>query len=227
MRFTRIITALAAIALLAGAAGTASAWQYGDAWIITTYELVKPEKWVREGNGGPGPGGGAVYHWTAGFDGEARVRWRFDSSVHHGDAPTTAELFRVWTWVPKNDANPFNAYNPIEVSFDGIVDEEGSMNPNIPWAGQFGTNHQWLNRNLANQGDWVLAGTGPQAPAPGLVYAKAGSYFFAKSNFGFYGPNDRYPASAIMIQVVPEPGSLLAMGAGLASLGGLLLRHRS
>lgn len=226
MRLARLgfLTA-AVVAAVALSSGSAKAWSYGDAWIITSYEL-QGSNWTREGNGGPGPGGGAVYHWTAGFDGVTRVIWRFDNSVHMGDAPTSAELFKVWTWVPKNDANPFTAYNPIEVSFDGVTFEEGSINPNIPWAGQFGTNHQWLNRNLNNDGKWVPAGPGPQSPEPGLVYAKAGSFFYAKSNYGFYGPNDRYPASAIMIQVVPEPGSLIALGAGLASMVGLVARRR-
>lgn len=229
MNYRTVFTALAAVALVAGMAGSAGAWQYGDAWIISEYTLMNAQDWSREGNGGPGPAGGSAYHWTSGFNGETRVVWNFDESVHHGDAPASAELFEVWTWVPKSDAHPFNAYNPIEVAFDGVLNqwEEGSMNPNIPWAGQFGTNHQWLNRNQANQGDWVLAGPGPQSPEPGLVYAKAGSFFFAKSNYGFYTDNDNYAASAILVKVVPEPGSIIALGAGLVSFGGLLLRRRA
>ncbi len=232
MRLSRlgILGSVAAAAVMA-LSSSAGAWNYGDSWIIP----LDPGKtqngnagldgsWNSEGSGGYGGGG---YYWAQGFDGVRRARWFFDASVTGGDAPTSAEKFLVETWVPS--AHAF-VYQPIEVSFDGAGDEQGSMNPNIPWGGQFGTNHQWMDRHESNQGGWVQAGPGPQSPGQvgpdGFVYAKQGSYFFVTANYGFYGGSDQYGVSAIRVTVVPEPGSILALGGGLLSMAGLVIRRR-
>ncbi|MCC6484257.1 MAG: PEP-CTERM sorting domain-containing protein [Armatimonadetes bacterium] len=230
-RLSIIGTAAAAAALLS-LSTSAGAWNYGDSWVIP----LDPQKSQNGLSGLPGPGwnfeatggyGGGGYYWADGFDSIRQARWFFDASVTGGDAPTTAEKFLVETWVPAEHAN---VYSVIEVSFDGLGDEGGTNNPNIPWAGQYGTNHQWLDRHQANQGGFVQAGPGPQSPGVwngiGYVYAKQGSYFWMSGGMGFYKPGDQYAVSAIRLTVVPEPASALALGGGLLSMTGLVIRRR-
>ncbi|MCC6484256.1 MAG: PEP-CTERM sorting domain-containing protein [Armatimonadetes bacterium] len=232
MRLSRFGMLSAAIAVVVSLSSAAHAWNYGDSWVIP----LDPQK-SQAGNSGLGGNGwnyvatggygGGGYYWAAGQDGTRRARWFFDASVTGGDAPTSAEKFLVETWVPPANAN---VYQPIEVSFSGQDDEGASMNPYIPWGGQYGTNHQWLDRHEASQGGWVQAGPGPQSPGVwngiGYVYAQQGSYFYVSADFGFIGPTDKYGISAIRVTVVPEPGSILALGGSLLSMAGLVIRRR-
>ncbi|MCC6484255.1 MAG: PEP-CTERM sorting domain-containing protein [Armatimonadetes bacterium] len=229
-RFGMLVAAAAAVMSISSAA---HAWNYGDSWVIP----LDPNKtwngeaglqgngWNLETSGGAAENGGQ-YWWSSNYESTRIARYFFDASITGGDAPTSAEKFIIQTWVPAAHAN---AYNVIQVSFDGMSSEEGIMNPNIPWGGQFGTNHQWMDRHQGNQGKWVLAGPNPQSPGTvdgkGFVYAKQGSYFYV-STYGFYGPTDQYAVSAIKVTVVPEPGSILALGGSLLSMAGLVIRRR-
>lgn len=227
---TRIaVVAVLAAVMLCATVSSAFAWSYGQSWIIP----LDPNK-SQNGNAGlqgsnwnqvaEGSAPGGSYWWSSNQDAVRRARWFFDASVHGGDAPAAAEKFKVEIWVAPAHAN---VWQPIEVSFDGLNDEEATNNPNIPWAGQFGTNHQWIGVSQANQGAWVSAGPGPQTDGGGdFVWAKGGSYFWVKT-FPWYDGSSEYGFSAIRITVVPEPASLLALGGGLLSMAGLVIRRRS
>jgi hypothetical protein len=213
-----------AILLTIAAVSPAGAWNYGDSWILPIAE--------RQGGGWielPGAGYNGASAWRAsGADGVRRIYWKLD----HPDMPTTAELWKIEFFVPT--AGPGD-WQPIESQFRGGAGETFPFEPEIPWAGQFGTNHQWIGSSFseADRGTWKGTGPGPQAPAsadpmaPGngiYMWLKGGSWLYAKWDF----PWDIDRAwSDLRVTVVPEPGTLAALGAGLLSFAGMALRRRS
>ena len=149
------------------------------------------------------------------FDGVRRVWWKMNAQP---GMPSTKELFTIEWYVPTQGALE---WQPIETA--NVGESEGVINAVIPWAGQFGTNHQWLGSDDggANRGLFKGTGPGPQAPAsddfnaPGngiYVWLDKDAQLYAKWNY----PWDIKRAwSAVRVtQITPEPTSALVMLVG-------------
>jgi hypothetical protein len=147
--------------------------------------------------------------------GDARIYWSLSGLSTNGSAlPTTTELYSVKFYGTAQPAN--NDWQPIEVDFNGSQpgDGEGLNDPAIPWAGESGTNHQYIGADAKTAGQFRAAGPGPHAPksaaynASGFdgsyVWLNSGSWLYAKWNF----PGDtRRSWSAIQLtQVTPAIG---------------------
>lgn len=157
----------------------------------------------------------------------ARVYWEFNAS----DIDPTPQLYTI-QWF--NPATGGQDWQPIESQFEGSAGEPFPIDPNIPWAGAFGTNHEYIGASGSNAGAFLMAGPGPHTPESAAYNAGAnGSYMWLKQNSWLYAKWDfgwtiNHAWSYLLItQITPEPGSLLALGAGLLSMGGLFLRRRS
>jgi hypothetical protein len=165
----------------------------------------------------------------------SRVYWVVPNSVD-----PSPQLYKISWWAaPGSEGPDGNAYQPFEVQFNGIAGDQ-TIDPNIPWGGQFGTNHQWLTNNNDSTavGEFNITGPGPQSPGdandPGTgvpanppeadgnsVWLKPGSEIYVKWDFGFYD-NTTNVLSTIQISQVPEPVSLSAIFVG----GGLMMLRR-
>ncbi len=152
-------------------------------------------------------------------DGVRRVWWS-TGNVHSMSAgaafPAGPELFTIEAFVPTTGALD---WQPIEVQYNGYGGDVFPIDPNIPWGGMFGTNHQYLGSGpgAGARGTWHAAGPGPQSPAGGSeVYMTGGSVLYAKWDF----PWDIHRAWSMVriTQVTPEPGSILLLIAGGAAL---------
>jgi hypothetical protein len=172
---------------------------------------------------GAGYSGQDVYS-RGGTDGVARIWWNFNPA----DANTNVELYTVEAWGNAAGAGGTD-WQPIQAVLNGYAGDTFPIEPGIPWAGQFSTNHQWLGGGVGTRDDWNQHGPGPQAPrdtdfnAPGdgiNLWMKKGSVLFAKWDFPF-AINRGYSAIRIT-QVTPEPASLM-----LLLLGAPLLRRKS
>jgi len=209
-----------ALVLALGAVSPAFAWNYGDSWILPIAD--------RQGGGwneiqGAGYNGGSAWQ-ASGMDGVRRVYWKLDQA----GMPTTTELFLIEAYAPASGAGN---WQPIESQFNGSAGETYPIEPNIPWAGQFGTNHQYVGSefNDAQRGTFVGTGPGPQMPtgvyppADGkAMYLTGGSWLYAKWDFPW--SIDR-SWSDLKVTVVPEPGSMVALAGGLLSMAGMVLRR--
>jgi hypothetical protein len=176
----------------------------------------------------------AVAHTGSGGD-VARVYWVVPNSVD-----PDPQLYKISWWAaPGSEGPQGNAYQPFEVQYNGVAGDS-TMDPNIPWHGQFGTNHQWLTNNNGSTtvSAFNITGPGPQAPGdvsdPGTgspanppeadgnsVWLKPGSEIFVKWDFGFY-TNTTNVVSDLQITQVPEPVSLCGMFLG----GGFMMMRR-
>ncbi len=197
-----IVLGVLAIFALGGSAMAAE-------WIVT------PELYGSGWNtiAGAGYNGGDAYQ-ASGWDGERRAVWKFDFA----DMPTTPTLMEIWVYGPTAGAHD---WQPIQVILNGIVGDAYPIEPNIPWAGMFGTNGQWLGSDWNGNGSWTICGPGPQSPQPFEVYVQKGSWLFAKWDFGWDINNT---VSAVKLVGVPEPSSLLVLAAAIP--GFALLRRR-
>lgn len=185
-----------------------------------------------------GPNGDDAEAHTGQAGDIARVYWVVPNSVD-----PSPELYNIQWWNPVG-AN--NAFQPFEVQYNGVAGDSSGFDPNIPWHGQFGTNHQYVSNNGTNlTGQYDTTGPGPQSPgdasdgtqsgsgfpanpqqADGTsVWLKPGSEIFVKWDFGFYtSPTTNAVSDLLLTQVTqtPEPTSLSL----LALVGGTALCRR-
>jgi hypothetical protein len=169
-----------------------------------------------------------------GMDGVARLWWNTLNACETSPGaqlPDQAELFTVeyYCCCAECDAG---AWQPIEAQFNGYTGDAYPIEPNIPWAGAYGTNHQYEGTECTPEeaGTWKQAGPGPQAPesadynaGPSGIYMwmKSGSVLYAKWDFGW--DIDRCWDCIRITQVTPEPASALL----LLLAAPVLLRRRS
>ena len=110
--------------------------------------------------------------------------------------PSGEHLYNVYAWNPAENSN---AWHPLNVNADGS--DTAGNSPNISWAGQFGTNAQWIAFDAENAlpGQWIRLGPGPQTDpaayggqaihmnpvvAPPSLYVKFQPFFTGAIAFG-------------------------------------------
>jgi hypothetical protein len=178
----------------------------------------------------PGAGYGGASAWGAiTNDGVRRVYWELSGTGDMGHTPpATTELYTIEFYDPTAGGDQ---WQPIESQFNGVDGETYPIEPNIPWVGAFGTNHEWIGSqgSLATGGTWVATGPGPHTPesadysaGPNGIYMwlEGGSWLYAKWDFGT--DTDRAWSAIRLTQVTPEPASALLLALG----GAALLRRR-
>lgn len=89
-------------------------------------------------------------------DASATVRYQLTN------VPAGTHLYHISFSSPTDstygDANGIAQWHVFDVAADGTE----NFNQNIPWAGQFGTNKQWLGTQSYNPGAFTQLGPGPQ-----------------------------------------------------------------
>jgi hypothetical protein len=193
----------------------------GDVWILGIDHINNQGSFTTysgAGYSGPQSSGNATFTGNAygrgGTDGTARVYWELSGlSVNNSTpVPGTTELYKVEFFGTTEVGH--NNWQPVESQFNGAGGEGFPFEAGIPWAGQFGTNHQYIAADGADDGLWHVLGPGPQAdtssPADGtMLWLKSGSWMYSKWDFPF--AIDRSWSALRLTQVtgVPEPGSIV------------------
>jgi hypothetical protein len=214
------------LAIALGAALTTLAAP-GDQWILGVHHIDnqgdKPfTTYAGAGYSGPQSSGNTQYvgnsygYASAGAVGVNRVWWELSGNSIVGGQPvgepvsTTPQLYKIELF-GTTDAGHNIDYQPVEVAFHGIVTDQ-TIDPDIPWAGAFGTNHQWMESTGADDATWHELGPGPQAPESddyntgpfgSYVWLKAGSWLYAKWDFPW--AVDRTWSALRLTQVTPFP----------------------
>jgi hypothetical protein len=212
----------------------------GDIWVLGIHHIDNQGAFTTYNGGGyagpqssgdPAFTGNSYGFSSGGAVGVNRVYWELSGlSVNNSSPlPATTELYKI-EYYGTTDAG-HNSWQPIESQFNGAGGETYPIEPGIPWAGLFGTNHQYVAGDGFDDGQWHVAGPGPQAdnnaPADGtMMWLKSGSWLYAKWDFGF--PIDRSWSAVRLTQVtgVPEPSTVLLGGIGLAGMGAIVWRRR-
>jgi len=166
----------------------------------------------------------------AGMDGVRRVYWSTTNIALASGAPSlpaSTELYTMEYYEPNGGSH---GWQPIESRFNGGT-ETYPIEPGIPWAGEYGTNHQYIGAwDAAGIGAWHAAGPGPHTPQDATFncLGDSGIYMWLKQGSQLYVKWD-YPwsidntVSAVRLtQITPEPASGLLLVLG----GAVLLRRR-
>ena len=167
-----------------------------------------------------------------GTNGSARVYWELSGNATNSGrpVPTSTEQYTLEFFGTTEVGH--NGFDPVESQFNGAAGETFPIDSDIPWAGEFGTNHQYVATDGTDDGQFHSLGPGPHTPdtasfnATGngiYMWLTAGSWLYAKYDFGF--PIDRSWSALRLTQVtgvVPEPASGVLMLLG----GVLMIRQR-
>ncbi len=174
--------ALPLFILFVGLASTICFGASGDLWILPIDHLVGGD-WTEQS----GAGYNGTSAWEAsGIDADRRVYW----TLNQAGIPTTTELYRIEFYYPTAGATN---WQPIESQFNGVNGETWPTDSNIPWAGAFGTNHQYIGaEGTGAPGTWVSTGPGPHTPESAAysagsngiyMWLKQGSWALCKVGF--------------------------------------------
>lgn len=211
----------AIVLLVVLAAATTAFAAAGDSWILPIDHT--------EGGGltaMPGIGwNGTDALQGAGPDGVRRVYWNTLNVVQPTGAaalPASTELYTMEYFKP---AGGTHQWQPIESRISGGT-EIWPNDPSIPWAGMWGSNHQYIAAwEGGAAGTWCAAGAGPHTPesdaytagANGIyMWLHSGSQLYVKWDYGWSIDNT---VSAIRLtQITPEPVSALLLLLGLPLL---------
>ena len=235
MRVSNVSACVAAAVVASALALPALATPVGSSWIL---KIDHTQNGTFVDPGGGYNGDPSASHTGSAGD-IARVYWVVPNTVD-----PSPQLYKIEWWTSQTD----NGYQPFEVQYNGVAGDSAGFDPNIPWHGQFSTNHQYVGNNGANlTGVWNSTGPGPQSPGdasdgtqsstdprypanPDIadgssVWLKPGSEIFVKWDFGFYNQQENTVSDLRLTQVTPTPEpaalSILLAGAGLT-----LLRRR-
>lgn len=123
--------------------------------------------------------------------------------------PSGWNAYNVYQWNPTAHSTQWHV---VDIAGDGTM----NTNPTEPWAGQFGTNHQYLQNPQNNDGGWVKLGPGPQSDS--TLDGGSGVWMNPSTGNGYpylqihYLGFENAPESfdAIRVVEVPEP-SIAAM----------------
>ena len=211
----------------------------GDQWILGIDHIDNQgafTTYAGAGYSGVQSSGNASFTGNAygisGNDGVARVYWDLDGlSVNNGNpVPSSTELYTLEFFGTTEAGH--NGFDPVESQFHGAGGETFPIEPSIPWAGEFGTNHEYIAADGTDDGQFHPLGSGPHTPdsasftagSNGIyMWLTAGSWLYAKYDFPF--AIDRSWSALRLTQVtgaaVPEPASGL-----LLLLGGVLVIQR-
>ena len=222
MRIVGIAVAILALAVVPALGAP------GDQWILGIHHLDNAGVFTIEpgvGYNGPVSSGDPTYFGNAALrnggpsEGVTRVYWELSGlSVNNGASlPATTELYTIEFWGVPDSGH--NSWQPVESQFNGAGGETFPIEPGIPWAGQSGTNHQYIAADGTDVADWFQLGPGPQAdtnaPADGtMMWLKSGSWLYAKWDFGF--AIDRSWSALRVTQITPEPAGAVLMLIGTA-----------
>ncbi len=202
---------IVALLLVTAAAATAAP---GDSWILPIGDL-QGGGWIE--HMGAGYGGASAWEGV-GMDGVRRVIWKTDGT----DMSAATKLYTIEFFVP-TDAGALD-WQPIESQISGSAGEVFPIDSNIPWAGMYGTNHQYIGTNSAAAGEWATTGPGSHVPESAdynagangtMMWLHQGSWLYAKWDYGW---SIDHEWSAIKLTEVPEPSTFVALLAGLPLL---------
>lgn len=191
----------------------------GDSWVL-------PVAWTQDGSFTvyPGAGGEGTDAYQGNFPASsiARLYWTTVGT----SMPSSTELYAIEYYQP--DQGP-TAWQPIESQFNGSAGETFPMEPGIPWAGAYGTNHQYTGSYGQSAPGWYTVSdnhcpnsadyNAPTGPGGIYMWLKNGSYLYAKWDFGWAINNTL--GAIRLTQITPEPASALLLLLGLP-----LLRRR-
>ncbi len=206
-----------AIVLMVVLAAASSAFAaIGDSWILPLDQgNLQGGGWTTYA--GAGYAGADAYGANT-IDGVRRAVWKTDTTT----MPTSTELYTMEFFRPTTGASN---WQPIESIFNGSAGESYPMEAGIPWAGAFGTNHQYIGAENGTAGSWKATGPGPHTPDSDLfgagangiyMWLKKGSWLYAKWDYGW--AIDHTWSAVRLTQVTPEPVSALLMLLGLPLL---------
>jgi hypothetical protein len=146
--------------------------------------------------------------------------------------PAGWNAYDVYEWIP--NANSTQSYEVVNIGADGGAYEDNP--PTEPWAGQFGTNQQWLSDEQSDQGHWVELGPGPQSDptndgGSGVWIdgnSGKGNPYLQIHYLGFENAPQSFDAFAVVSvgSPVPEPGTMTLLAAGGAAALLLIRRKR-
>jgi hypothetical protein len=135
--------------------------------------------------------------------------------------------YNVYEWIPTAHSSQWHV---LDIAADGTMNN----NPTMPWAGQFGTDHQYISvgQDTAPGGAWLKLGPGPQTdssndggqgvwinPTTGNGAPYLQMHLLASWETG---PQSFDAIRLVQIDVVPEPSTLaLGLIGGFALLAGI------
>lgn len=189
-RFPRL-AATAATFLLAVMMGHNAKGYPGDQWILLIDHVDVGSSGSTWFPGDGYNGTDAFEGW--GWDAVRRVYWALNGlSISNTVVPITTEQYTI-EWFQTIDSSE---WQPIESQFRGVDGEIYPKDPKIPWAGSYGTSHQYIGAEgiAGTPGTWTTTGPGPHTPNStdynagdnGIyMWLTRGSWLYAKWDFGW------------------------------------------
>jgi PEP-CTERM motif-containing protein len=200
--------------------------------VIVTPDQFNPQTWggnLLQATVGAYPGDNANgYYYTNNFGNSPSATIIIPLPA---GLPAGAHVYNVYEWNPTAHSAQWHV---VDIAADGTMNNNNdhSQATGIPWLGQFGTNHQYLQNpqdNPSNLGGWLKLGPGPQSdptldggsgvwinPSTGL-----GAPYLQIHYLGFENAPESFDAfRVVQIDAVPEPASgfLLLLGAVLVGV---------